>query len=297
VKIALTGGTGFIGTHLLTSLLSDGHEVMSLGRSMGQNLSNSRFIHVNYSLGEILPEALISFEPEALIHLAWEGIPDFSLEMCLKNVNEQGHFISEISKLNSIKKVIATGTCMEYAAKTGMCSVTERNAPHSYFSWSKQAVADFLKIICQSKKIKLVWFRLFYVYGPGQRPASLIPTLINNFKNGDLPTLNNPFVANDYIYIKDVVNAFELALVNPSAEGTFNLGSGEATPAYKISSIVEMHITNQEAVSKGFELNKGLTSGPGFYADIESSQSGLGWIPKWSLSDGIAETCKSFLHV
>lgn len=294
MKIVITGATGFIGSHLVTSLLSSGHELIALGRNDGGDSSNPQFRHLTYSLGEILPVALISFEPEILIHLAWEGIPDFLPEMCLKNVSDQGRFINEISKLDSIKKVIATGTCMEYGSKTGICSVEERNKPHSYFSWAKQAVADFLKITSNSRNFKLVWFRVFYVYGPGQRAASLIPTLISKFKKGESPSLNNPFAANDYVYIRDVVNAFQRAISDPKAEGTFNLGSGKVTPAYKISGIVEQLITNQDAISKGFEGGTPVTSGAEFYADIEPAESGLGWTPQWSLNDGIAETINHF---
>lgn len=293
MKIVITGATGFIGSKLLTSLLSSGHDVIALGRSSGQDFGNFQFKYLKYIIGDKLPEELISFAPEVLIHLAWEGIPDFSLEMCLKNVNDQARFIDEIGKLDSIKKVIATGTCMEYGNKTGMCSVSERNIPHSYFSWAKQTISDLFKIACVASSTKLVWFRVFYVYGPGQRSASLISTLINKFSKGDRPILNNPFVSNDYIYINDVIDAFLLAINDPNAEGIFNIGSGSMTPAYRISGIVEKLITGQNAVSKGFELGMQSTPDPGFYAEIHSAESELGWIPKWNLNDGIAETYNS----
>lgn len=293
MRIILTGTTGFIGGKLLNILKLQNHEIMVLGRNPDLAQSTGYEKYAQYSMGDELPREIFNFSPEILIHLAWEGIPDFSAEMCLKNVSDQIKFIQDIKTVSSIKKVIVSGSCVEYGNKTGICHESERNSPNSYFSWSKQTLCDFYKLFCQENNIKLIWFRLFYVYGPGQRPESLIPTLLKSFGNNQAPALRNPAMANDYIHVNDVIDGFIAGVENKEIQGIYNLGSGELTPVYQISSIIE------ELVCKTNKFSSKLISEPikraslnGFYADITSAQLQLGWKPEWDIKRGIGITYK-----
>lgn len=295
MKIILTGANGFIGSKLLTVLKLHDHEVIALDQQSNINLGSGNERFIQYNIAGKLPQEIFDFSPEILIHLAWEGIPDFSLEMCAKNVNEQVQFIDNIKKVPSIKKMIVTGTCMEYGRKTGICNESERNRPHSYFSWAKQTMSDFSREACAESSIKLIWFRLFYIYGLGQRPGSLIPMLFNAFQNNRNPTINNPSSSNDYVYINDVIDAIILAINNPELEGIFNLGSGSTTPIYKISKIIENLVCKTNAFSKTLESEAvNYPATPGFYADIMAAKSILGWNPKWNIEKGISDIYRSF---
>lgn len=294
MRIIITGATGFIGTHLVSTLAKSGFELLALGRQVIGETGNKNYKYVQYVLGDVLPEEVLNFEPEVLVNLAWDGIPDFSKEMCLKNLNDQVSFLSQLKKLTSLKKIIVAGTCMEYGNKTGKCRESEKNPPHNYFSWVKQSLSDYCTFFCKENYIKMVWFRVFYVYGFGQRPGSLIPSLIESFKNGDTPKLNNPSAANDYVYIDDLVEAFVLAIKNSEAEGIFNIGSGITTPTYIIAGILEKLVCNSETFFRKVEdevLNRPTISG--FYADTRLGKSVLDWRPKWSIFDGVEQMYKS----
>ncbi len=291
MKIIITGATGFIGTHLVTAFLYNGFEVLALGRKMHTNSQSRKYSYLQYTLGDVLPEEVLKFSPEVLVNLAWEGIPDFTKEMCLKNLNDQVNFLQQIKKITSVKKIIVAGTCMEYGNKIGICNETENNFPHNYFSWVKQSLSDYYSLFCKENSIKLIWFRIFYVYGFGQRSGSLIPSLIEAFKKGDMPKLNNPNATNDYIYIDDLVEAFISAINILELNGVFNIGSGKTTSAYAIAGVLEkLACPSNSNFVKSEEGAKQIESG--FYADLSLSRSYLNWAPKWSITEGVEQMYK-----
>jgi nucleoside-diphosphate-sugar epimerase len=202
--------------------------------------------------------------------------------------------MNETMCLASVRKVLVAGTCREYALKQGACYESDSAAPDSYFSWAKQSLHDFFSLNCRQRGISLVWFRIFYVYGPGQREESLIPTLIKAFKNNVTPKINNPLSVNDYIYIADVVKAFVLGVESGKCEGTFNLGSGHTTSIAEIVKLVQYSISSSKKISSD------LGSGPsvkskitvGSWADLTLSNKVLCWRPETSLRDGIELTCR-----
>ena len=86
MRILLTGGCGFIGKYLLPLL--DKHQILMVGRRDFEGFKNNiSYLQGNLSNLSELEEKILAFSPEACIHLAWEGIPDYSFATCLKNFN------------------------------------------------------------------------------------------------------------------------------------------------------------------------------------------------------------------
>jgi nucleoside-diphosphate-sugar epimerase len=296
MRVVVTGATGFLGRVLCQKLLESGHDLLGLSRTgkPGNSSYSKTITYVPYSMGERLPKDVIDFSPEVLIHLAWSGIPDFSEQKCVENVESQVRFLKETEKLSKLKKIIGAGTCREYGAKQGACLEGERFSPDSYFSWAKQSLGDYFALGCRQREICFVWFRIYYVYGPGQRAESLIPMLIKAFKANRLPEINNPVAVNDYIYVDDVISAFIKAAEDDKCHGIFNLGSGKTTSIVKIAGLVERSIRNTEKFSSELvkKASKGK-SGLGMWADISLSERQLGWSPIISLAEGIKIICRS----
>jgi dTDP-6-deoxy-L-talose 4-dehydrogenase (NAD+) len=299
MRILVTGASGFIGKRVCGALLASGHEVAALCRSKFEiaPAQSKTFKYIPYVMGEILPKEVEAFEPEALIHLAWDGIPDFSELKCVENYESQIRFFIQTKSLSSLKKIICSGTCREYASKQGVCFEGDRMEPDSYFSWAKQALSDFLRISCIERNISFVWFRIFFVYGPGQRKESLIPTLIRSYKLKILPNIKNPNVSNDYIYIDDVVNAIISALKKQNLSGIYNLGSGKLTTVSEIALIVEnLMIEGTDYLVKPVYAKDDDLIPNGIFADTSLASNQLEWSPKTDLADGIRRTIKSLNH-
>jgi nucleoside-diphosphate-sugar epimerase len=245
-------------------------------------------------MGDQLPEAAIDFTPEVIVHLAWDGIPDFSEQKCVFNVESQLRFLNETRRFTALRKIVVAGTCREYGLKQGACVESESAIPDSYFSWAKQSLHDFFSLNCQKRGISLSWFRIFYVYGPSQREESLIPTLIKAFKTNTAPKISNPLAVNDYIYIADVVKAFVMGAENVECEGTFNLGSGRTTSIAEIVRRVEYSINGTDKspsdLDSSSSVENRITSG--MWADLSLSSKLLSWAPEVSLRDGVELTCR-----
>jgi nucleoside-diphosphate-sugar epimerase len=293
MRVAVTGASGFIGKKLCFALLMRGHEVVSLCRNSiaTESTELGAYQHIPYMMGEMLPKAVVVFSPEVLVHLAWDGIPDFCEHRCVENLESQVRFIRQLKSLSQMKKVIGAGTCREYGAKHDICFESDRIPSDSYFSWAKQALSEYFRILCREQQIALVWFRIFYVYGPGQRAESLVPTLIRSYRSKIMPEIKNPTAANDYVYIDDVVNAFVKAIENPDSHGIINLGSGVTTTVAKVASIVEQMV--QEDSSFADQHTQKIGDGKpnaGMWADIALAASQLAWSPQIDLVEGIKRT-------
>ena len=156
MKILITGGSGFIGIPVINTLIRniDNVEILNLTRNTLD--SNSQQLE-NYKCDLSSPKTYLSrieeFEPEVFIHLAWEGIPDFSLQMCTKNILLSIALIESVTKLKSCKKIIVTGTCFEYNNKIGVCNEYDTVIPKDYFTYAKKMILSFLELECSKNKI------------------------------------------------------------------------------------------------------------------------------------------------
>ena len=231
MRVVITGASGFIGRPLSERLAGLGCEVLAIARKIPDNkYTNSlHWLEADLSSSITYQQEIKSFCPEILIHLAWQDIPDFSLEKSILNLNQSLEFISFITEIKSCKKILISGSCWEYGKTQGECLNTDIGNPKDFFTLSKHSLRLWIEMISKKKSINLGWFRLFYVYGPGQRSESLIPSILNHLKNGGLPDIRTPHDANDYIFINDVVDAFTIATNNTFESGVYNLGTGKST--------------------------------------------------------------------
>ena len=170
-----------------------------------------------------------------------------------------------------------TGSCAEYGLSSG--KISEKNKTQTINGLSKYKIKIYNHIKNNfSKKIKITWMRLFYVYGKSQRKNALIPYLLNCVKNKRNIYLGEPYSARDFINVKDVCEAIVLFIKNPKS-GIFNVGSGVA---YNPLNIVNM-------ISKNYKLKIKLdydkkSKKTKSYANINKIKK-LGWKPKSSLKE------------
>jgi UDP-glucose 4-epimerase len=294
VRVLVTGATGFVGTPLCKVLVDRGHEVMGISRKPPPDRAQpSEATYVTYLMGEPLPASVVSFLPEVMVHLSWSGIPDFSADTCTANVATQIQFLAEAKRLSRLKKILVAGSCSEYGAKRGLCQEVDRNSPDSYFSWAKQTLCDYFHLVCKERTIPLLWFRIFYVYGPGQRSAALIPTLLEAFRSGQKPDIRNPNAANDFVFVGDVVDAFVRGIEQDDAAGILNLGSGRQSTVLEVSQIAERRVNRTVMSSDRFVVDPpDQEMQPAMVADVSHAKSVLAWEPKVGLAAGIARTAE-----
>jgi nucleoside-diphosphate-sugar epimerase len=292
MRIFLTGASGFIGFHLQIYLLSKGHELLVLTRTKKEQLENVSWLEGDLSDSERMREAIERFGPEAVFHLAWSGIPDFSEEKCRENAVMSINFLAMVGKVPSVRKIIAAGSCWEYGDRSGACTETDLTEPNNWFSWAKDNIQTYLKRMCEEQDIDWYWGRIFYVYGPMQRAQSLIPTVINSLKKGEVPDILTPMAKQDYIYVGDLVRGLACFLKTPVASGIYNLGSGTLTSVLEMAQILEELISDKSGFALQIDQDtlEASASRQGFYANVESVSAALGWEAVTSVREGLRKT-------
>ena len=293
MNILVTGGSGFIGLHLLKELAKSRHKVAVISKREIPELSSIETILGNFDAFDKMHKKLIDFNPEIIIHFSWQGIPDFSSDMCQKNLSDSINFFDWIFENIECKKIIMSGSCFEYGKKQGKCSEFDSVSIDSYFTWAKHSLNQYLSIRCAEMDITLNWFRIFYVYGPGQREESLIPLLIKSIRAKETPRIKTPLNKNDFIYVEDVARAFAIAVDADLPSGAYNLGSGTSTSVYDICRIVEKQFIGNELISKQVLENGQTTETINFWADMKKTQQALNMSFDVSLENGIKEQIQS----
>ena len=298
LKVLISGASGFIGLPLVEKLSESGCEVMALSRTCIETKTTStvQWLKADLSLPESYREEVKAFSPEIVVHLSWQDIPDFSFDTSIMNLNQSLEFLAFVLEIESCNKILISGSCLEYNKAQGECKESDVCSPKDHFTWAKNSIYSWLSMRCAQKEVVLGWFRIFYVYGPGQRPGSLVPTILSSLKNNELPYLRTPKNANDYIFIDDVIDAFYAAIISEKiSSGIYNLGSGTSTTVLDICRYAEQIILGTDLHTQQLEREtKNSTADTNFWAGINATKKKLDWSPKIALESGIKRTCNDF---
>lgn len=300
MRIAITGATGFIGRNLIASLQSSEHEVMAIVQPdscvpESWNFGNVKIASCSLLNDQHLLFCLKQFGPEVVIHLAWTGIPHFSLENCLTNIQISTNLINAVSSLESVHRLVVAGSCLEYARENGVCVESDETSSQNEFTWAKNSVREFAELVCKNSKISLCWLRIFYVYGPGQRGGALLPTVIKSAQNyGAVPKLSNPECAHDFIYIDDLIVLLKAIIeVNSFISGTYNAGSGRLTSVGELCNIA-LSQYSQKNPDFLFERLREPEVLVGSFASVELSRQTFDWRATTSVNEGVSTFIRYF---
>lgn len=291
MRVLVTGPTGFVGKHVVRALSNRGHELGLLVRDAGKadalKAPDSVLLEGDLDGAQSLKGLLKDFAPQACVHLAWEGIPDYSAAVSKRNLDRSLHLADLLAAETPCKKIVVSGSCFEYGKTRGVCAESDPVQTASYIAWAKQALYNYLTLLGGKSSLRTVWFRFFYVYGPGQRSDSLIPTIVRSLMKGEMPDVRNPYNANDFVYIEDVAEAIRLGVEKDPDSGVYNLGSGRATSILDVCRLIERELPGRGEFSERLSARRPAEEPAGFWADISKAKKVLGWEPKRSLPEGI----------
>lgn len=182
-KILVTGATGFIGNYVVKELLQKGYKVIATSSSYEKARFAEWFNEVTYIPfnfkdfdGEI--NYFIFFQqPDKVIHLAWEGLPNYKDAIHItKNLPLQKAFLKNLLQ-NGLRDLTVTGTCLEYGMIEGCLSETMMCLPSNNYAIAKDLLRKEIMNLEANYQFNFKWIRLFYMYGKGQSPNSLISQL------------------------------------------------------------------------------------------------------------------------
>jgi dTDP-6-deoxy-L-talose 4-dehydrogenase (NAD+) len=298
VNILITGASGFVGIPILENLIKSDHvdQIYAFSRSIKDSYpKNDKLKWMEVDLEDVckVKEIANEYKIDALIHLAWSDIPNFSYSKCVKNLNQSINLINIILENTECKKLLLAGSCFEYNQPFGKCLEKNKTIPKDFFTWSKLSLLEYLLLKSKEHGVSLAWFRLFYVYGANQRQGSLLPTLERSLREDKVPSLNTPKNANDFIYVEDVATAFGLALSAEFESGVYNLGTGLSTSVINFCKTLEIIIKdNHQLTTKLIENTQNSNQEVNFSASISKTKETFGWTAETSLVNGLSRSLK-----
>ena len=305
MTILLTGGAGFIGSHLAERFLKLGHKLILLDelndfyspQTKLQNLAEIKkhgdfeFVQADVCDLPRLTQLFKQHRPEAVIHLAARAGVRPSLEQPLlyEKVNIQGTLhLLELARQFGVHRFVFASSSSVYGT-TSQAPFSEEEAnpnPISPYGVTKLAGEKLCYCYAQLYSIPTVCLRFFTVYGPRQRPDLAIHKFANLIQSGrELPVFGDGSSLRDYTFVDDVVDGIIATLTVPVQFEVFNLGNSHPVSLSQMIRFLEQQLGKQ-ALLKVQEFQPGDM--PFTHANLSKARSMLGYEPKVRFEEGLS---------
>lgn len=300
-NVLVTGGAGFIGSHLVSRLVSDGADVHVLTSEVS-SLYPGRLLELKDKItvheGNVVDRSAMdtvarNVRPQIIFHMAafthvgksWSRVDE-----CIQT-NVQGT-VSLLQALNDVgyERFINFGTSEIYGDISAPFREDAMVNPISPYAVSKYAAERFCRMFHRSFGWPLVMLRPFNAYGPGQTPDRVIPEIIARAIRGDELAMTQGKQTREFNYVTDLVDGFVRAAVTPGIEGeVINIGCGEDVSMRDLATTILDLMGNPITPAFG-ALPERPAEIMEMRCDNTKARTLLGWSPKHSLAEGLSET-------
>jgi UDP-glucose 4-epimerase len=303
VKILVTGGAGFIGSHVVDTFIAHGHDVVIV-----DDLSTGRRSNINpaatfYQIDIRNPELAEVFEKEKP-----QAVDHHAAQMDVRRSVEDPLFDADVNVLGSIKLIelarkygvgrfiyISTGGAVYGEPEYLPCDEAHPINPICPYGASKHTVEHYLYMYHELYNLDYVVLRYPNVYGPRQDPhgeAGVVAIFTGQMLKGDQVRINGDGQQErDFVYVADCARANLLALTTENANTIYNLGEGKATTVNQVYEELKN--------ATGYQLS--AVHGPAkvgetrrIYLEASKAAQALDWRPSVGLGEGLAETVAYF---
>lgn len=293
-KVLITGGAGFIGSHLAEKLSSLGCSVSLLdlpnhfSENQKKKFNTYEIDIINFFDLKKLPKFDIIYHLAAQVGTA-SSLKNVSHDLLCNSLGTLN--IVEIASLMKVEKLIFSSSMAVYGESTNTLE-TDLCTPLSPYGISKSCAENYIKY-CQRMNVDMqcVTFRIFNCYGPKQSTKNLTQGLASIFIEQIKNTTNLKVTGKldrerDLIYIEDVVSALVLPIYNREMRGVFNLCSGRSTSIYEL---IEMIIKISKKGREHFSIENigGNFLDPHVATGNNQKLRKFGWLPKKDLEFGL----------
>ncbi len=296
----VTGGTGFVGSHLVRRLVADGFDTHLLCRSASDFWRLTDVLpRVHRTIAPLedaarLQAAVAAIRPAYIFHLASStvvaGASADADELMRANLLGTANLLDACSQVD-YSGLVSTGDSFEYSGSHQPHAEDEECRPASAHGVSKLAATLRAQSAARERGRPVLVLRLFSTYGPADHPRRLAPRVIAAALAGEPLKLSQPGISRDWVYIDDVVDLYIEAARNAGrlAGGVYNAGSGLAVT---IGEVVEtiLRLTGASVPVQWGEFPAPPHDAFPWTADPRRTFEALAWRPRVPLEEGLSRT-------
>lgn len=265
MKVLVTGATGFIGSYVIQKLLNLNYEVIASSRNKlsAENFDwypKVTYLPLDLSTQDVRIDYYTYFNsPDRVIHLAWEGLPNFKALFHFEdNLWRHYQFLKNLVT-NGAKNITVTGTCLEYGMVEGELKEDMCVNPTTSYGLAKNTLYRFLQQLQGDFRFSLKWMRLFYLFGKGQHPKSILSQLQKALDNDEKEfKMSGGKQSRDYMNVELVADYIVAASLQDEIDGIINCSSNNPIT---INQLVQDYLRNKE---KTIELVRGFYPYPDY---------------------------------
>ena len=302
MKYVVTGGAGFIGSHITEYLVNHGHDVTVVDNLFSGKKENLRHLcdnpHFHFMQGSITNTVLLKEvcrDADGIFHQA--AIPSVPRSIqdpvATNEVNVNGTLNVLVAARDAgVKKVVYASSSSVYGDTPTLPKVEGMNPnPKSPYAVSKLAGEYYCRVFSEVYGTRTVALRYFNVFGPRQDPesqyAAVIPRFITRTLAGQPPVIyGDGTQTRDFTYVKDVVQA-NVKAMERNAEGVFNVAYNQRISLLALLDIIAeetgMHVNPVFEPPRAGDIHDSQ-------ADISAAQKALGYSPEYTVESGLKET-------
>lgn len=290
MKIAVTGGSGFVGSGLLPAAAAAGHGITVIGRREGVRDLTVSGHFFTYARTDYSVESLVRIIAghDALVHLgAAKVTPDWGIEAYLQSVGTAAAVL-EACRLTELANVVLLSSRTVYSAQNLLpWSEETQVVPLNLYGAAKAAIEILGRFASAQQGLHCKSLRLAQVLGHGEREGFLANTFIRQAAAGQsLQVYGSGSGRREFIYLKDVAAAILAALGKGEVCGIFNIGTGTAVSALELAEQVNAVFDNSGNLARRPDLPEDAST---HLLDVTKARLQLGWSAHWTLEEALRD--------
>lgn len=288
-RILVTGATGFVGRHVLGPLSRVGFQVHAVGRRRPDHCVHL-FHEVDLADRARILAVLQTVRPTHLLHLAWY-VSHGRFWAAPENTDWIGLTLdlARMAADTGVRRFVGVGSCAEYDWSDGATTPrleSDRIAPSTLYGASKAETFDTVRQMLTRRSVAFAWARLFHLYGPGESPGRLVPSVVGALLAGRTADTGPGDCERDFMAVVDAGEALA-ALTNSGVAGAVNVASGTSVTVARVATLLGELTERADLVRIG-----ALEDRPGepkvMRADTTRLVREVGFSPRADLVGGLA---------
>lgn len=292
--VLITGASGFVGAHVTRFALAAGSRVgiLALPRDPLSRLASLRgairVVRGDLASPQTYKAEILELNPRACIHLAWYTEPGKYLDAGQNLDSFVGSMrLIEVLQEAGCEHLVGLGTCAEYETSTDLVAENSPTGPATLYAAAKLSTYLVGRILAARGGMTFAWARLFYLFGPGEDPRRLIPSLIRALGRGEEFPATEGTQVRDYLHVEDVASAI-WRLADQGHEGIFNVCSGIPVTVRHLLTTAAGILGGADKVRFGEVPYRNWE--PDFICGDNTRLQSSGWSPRYGLLDGLEHT-------